>query len=69
MDKHLIVHNDVEKYETALKHINNFDLSERNKQLVLEFSTWLRREGISFKRITKYIYHLKFIGKWLEKDI
>ena len=68
MDKCLIVYNDEEKYRNVLEAIQDFDLSERNKELVLEFARCLRRQQIGFKRVCKYIYHLKFIGKWLGKD-
>ena len=68
LDKHIIVYRDEEKYKNALENIRASDLTERNKQLVLEFATALRRDGIGFKRVSKYLYHLKFIGRWLGKD-
>ena len=68
MNKHTLVYNDEKRHVAALENIKNSDLLDRNKELVLEFSTWLKREGISLKRVNKYMYHLKFIGKWLEKD-
>ena len=68
MNKHLIVHHDEMKHKAALKSIEKCYISERNKQLILDFALWLKREGISYKRVSKYLYHLKFIGKWLGKD-
>ncbi len=68
MDKHIIVYNDPERHRKMLERVKDLDLSPRNKELLLEYATWCRRGGVGLKRINKYLYHLKFIGRWLGKD-
>lgn len=68
MDKRLIVHDDVNRHKATIEGVKESNLTERNKQLILEYVIWLRREGIGIKRVLKYIYHLKYVGLWLEKD-
>ena len=69
MDKHIIVHADQRRYESSIKYIENSDLSDVNKKLLLSFKDCLRRDGIGFKRIAKYLYHFGLIAKWIDKDL
>ncbi|MBI3190521.1 tyrosine-type recombinase/integrase [archaeon] len=61
-------HNNEQHLKSALKRIETFKTSERNKKTILKFSDYLFSEGLSKARIIKYISHLKKISELIKKD-
>ncbi len=62
------IHNYERKLELSLKHLANSSISERNKELVIKFHSDCLCQGIKPGRIQKYIYSLRRIAVWLNKD-
>ncbi len=62
------IHNYKRKLELALKLLNDSQISERNKELILKFHSECLSQGIKPGRIQKYIYTLRRIASWLRKD-
>ncbi len=60
MDKHTIVHRDQQRYESSIRYIENSELSDVNKKLLLAFKDDLRRDGIGFKRIASFWINQEF---------
>lgn len=62
---------DIHRYENdikcALKRIKYGDFPKSDKKCLIEFYEYLCAEGISRGRITKYLYNLLKISKWLDK--
>lgn len=55
------------RINSALRIIENGNLTESNRADLLEFYEFLVANGLSRGRILKYLYHLLKIGAWLEK--
>lgn len=57
------------RLEQILEKIKNDPfISERNKQAIIKFHENCFVEGISAGRIARYMYDLRNLSKWLEKD-
>ena len=50
------------------QRIRNADYSEVNKDLIFKFESVLFAQGLSKKRILKYMELLNTISKWIGKD-
>ena len=55
------------KIDAAENLILNSPYSEKNKELILEFTNVLYAEGISNVRVLKYLSSLHFLSKWFNK--
>jgi len=65
----MCIHNYEKKYLSALKGIKKSELSERNKQLILEMNDFLILDNVTKTRILKYLEILKKMGLKLGKDL
>jgi len=64
---------DAHDYKSRLEKVlfrikNDPSISERNKQAIIKFQENCFVEGISTGRITRYMYDLRNLSKWLGKD-
>jgi hypothetical protein len=66
--KNMCIHNYSKGYQAALRRIERAQISERNKQLILEMNDALVLENLSKPRLIKYIEVLKKIAERLNKD-
>ncbi len=62
------IHNYEKKYQRCIELIKKANISERNKQLILENNENLILEGLSKPRLCKYIEILKLLAQRLDKD-
>ena len=63
------IHNLNHNLEIRLKKLKNSSLSDRNKELILEFHNYCFAEGLSISRVLRYIYCLDKVCQWLDKDL
>jgi integrase/recombinase XerD len=61
------IHNFDGRLKAALRRLHN-PLSERDRELILDFERKLMSEGLSSVRVEKYLEVLKKIGEMLDKD-
>jgi len=54
--------------ENAIKGLKQSSINETNKELILKFKDNCFADGLSKKRIIKYIYSLKRLSLWLNKN-
>ena len=60
------IYNIEEKLTSAERHVKNSDISDQDKQLIIQFEDHLMlEEGLSVHRIVKYLYTLVKINKHL----
>ena len=52
----------------ARKSIEKSKMSEKNKETIFRFMDFILARNFSQSRITKYLWHLKTIAEWLDKD-
>jgi len=62
------VYNNERRLDTALKNLNEIDITKQNKTDIRTYLHFLSAQGISIARQCKYIYPLKNIARWLNKD-
>ncbi|MEM5872586.1 MAG: tyrosine-type recombinase/integrase [Candidatus Aenigmatarchaeota archaeon] len=67
MEKKLDIHKTEEKLKTYLKIINK--LSERNRNLILDFQKECFSRGLSDNRVLFYIYRMSMIARQCNKDL
>lgn len=58
-----------DKFDRALKRIENWQCSRRNKEFVYRFFERCSAEGLSIVRRLKYISEVKIVINWLNKDL
>lgn len=63
------IHNSKRSLETMIKRINNSNLPKNTKRLLLEFSDYCFAEGLALPTIIKYLFCLKNIARWANKDL
>jgi len=54
--------------EKARKKISTLPVADSNRQAILKFSEFCFSEGLSTRRVIKYLYTLAVIAKWLPKE-
>ena len=57
-----------EVHQNTLRRIRESELSATNKSLIFKFNDECFARGLSTARVEKYMYKLKKIARWLEKD-
>jgi site-specific recombinase XerD/ribosomal protein L40E len=62
------VYNNERRLETALKHLEELEISKENKADIKDFLNYISAHGCSLTRQCKYIYPLQKLAKWLNKD-
>ncbi len=62
------IHNYDKRYQAALRQVQNADIPERNKQLILDFGKDLILEGASKPRLLRYHNVLKIVAQLLGKE-
>lgn len=62
------IHNRKRNYERAIVKVKNSNLSEKNKQLILEFHEECFSNGLSLDRVLFYINRLYKLAQFLKKD-
>ena len=62
------IHNYEEQLHTALHALATAPISQRNKQLILEFKRHLIVTDIGTPRITRYVFALKMLARVLDRD-
>jgi site-specific recombinase XerD len=62
------IHNVERRLKTALKHLEDVDITTKNKEDIKTFLTYIAAHGCQVARQCKYIYPLQNIAKWLNKD-
>ena len=62
------IYNHTQKLDTALKNLENLDITEKNKQDIKDFLHYIASYGCSVTRQSKYIYPLEKIARWLGND-
>ncbi len=62
------IHNYDKRYQAALRQVQNADIPERNKQLILDFGKDLVLEGASKPRLLRYHNVLKIVAQLLGKE-
>ena len=63
--KDLDVHKIEQRLESSLRRLNESNISERNKELILEFRDYAFSIGLSKSRILKYMNLLQKLSEWL----
>lgn len=63
------IHNARKDYESAIARVKNSQLSERNKELILELHEECLSNGLSIERALFYMNRLYKIAEWLKKDL
>ena len=63
------IHNYNQKYLSTIEGIKNSDLSEKNKEILLEFSESLVLEGLSKPRMIRCLFTMQNLAKKLECDL
>jgi len=64
----LKIYDDDKRLERTLTRLRNSDISNKNKELILEFISDCDARGLSFSRQSKYADQLRKIAKLLNKD-
>ena len=62
------IHNVERRLKTALKNLEEIDITAKNKQDIKDFLNYIAAHGCSIARQCKYIYPLENISRWLHKD-
>lgn len=62
------VYNVERRLETALTHLEELDITPKNKQEIKKFLDYIAAHGCKTARQCKYIYPLQNIARWLNKD-
>ena len=62
------VYNNSRRLDTALKNLENVDITDKNKQDIKDFLHYIASYGVSIGRQCKYIYPLENIARWIGKD-
>ena len=62
------IHNVERRLETALKNLENIDITSNNKIEIRKFLNFIGSHGCSIARQCKYIYPLENIARWLNMD-
>jgi len=62
------IYNHSKQLEQATKFLDKTKITKKNKQIITKFQDYLLMMGISKSRILKYVYNLKKLAEWLNKD-
>lgn len=62
------VYNNTRRLDTALKNLEEIDITDNNKQSIKDFLHYIASYGCSVGRQCKYIYPLEKIAIWLDRD-
>ncbi len=68
MKRKVDIHNYKLRLERSIRQIENSDLSEKNKKLILDFKTHCSLEGLSIGRQERYLGVLKYWSELIGKD-
>lgn len=69
MPSEIDIHGHGERLKRAVKLVRRLNpVSERSKAQILKFAEHCEALGLSRARISRYVYLLKQLAKWLEKD-
>lgn len=62
------IHNYERNLELALKILKDLPISTSNKEDIIAFKDYCFSEGLSIAKIIRYVYDLRKLAEWLEKD-
>ncbi len=62
-------YNREKRFNSSLAKIGNWCKTEANKQLIFRLLSWAQAKDISYARRCKYLYFLKYMAQWLNKNL